>query len=75
MTTTKAAPRPRFLTTYEVAELLRKTVKFVRSEIEAGRLKAAYIGRTFLIKETDLDEYFEANYVKPSAQGRGEDHE
>lgn len=75
MTTTKAAPGPRYLTTYEVAELLHKRVRFVRSEIDAGRLKAAYIGRTFLIKETDLDEYFSANYFKPSAQGRGETHE
>lgn len=75
MTTTKAAPKLRYLTTCEVADALRKTVKFVRSEIEAGRLKAAYIGRTYLVSEADLREYFEANYVKPSTQCRGEIHE
>lgn len=75
MTTPEAAPKPRFLTTQEVADILRSTRKFIRSEIEAGALKASFIGRVFLIEADDLEEYINERRVKPSAQGRGEAHE
>lgn len=65
MTTTEAAPKPRFLTTQEVADILRTTRKFVRTEIESGALPAAMVGRVFLIEASALEKYIEDRRVKP----------
>ena len=65
MTTTEAAPKPRFLTTQEVADTLRATRKFVRMEIESGALPAAMVGRVYLVEAAALERYIEERRVKP----------
>lgn len=55
---------PRFLTPAEVAEILRCHVKTVRAEIKAGRLKAAQVGRAFIIDTVDLEAFIKSRTVK-----------
>ena len=50
--------------TYTVKEaegILRVNGKTVRSYIKAGRLKAAKIGRAWVIKKEDLEKFIEQN--------------
>ena len=63
----KATNTQRLLKVEEVAEILRATVFFVRSEIKAGKLIGAKIGRAFLVEATDLDKYINERKVKTSA--------
>ena len=46
-----------YLTTREVAKRLRVTVPTVQKFIRDGHLKAAKIGRTYLIDESDLRDF------------------
>lgn len=72
MNTSEAAPEQRFLTTQEVADILRASPKFVRTEIEAGALPAYCFGGNFKIEVADLEKYIQERRVKPSATSRGE---
>ncbi len=57
-----ATPRPRFLTPAEVAELLRVSPMTVYRLIKAGELRAARIGKSYRIREQDVDHYLEARF-------------
>lgn len=48
-----------FLTTAEVAKLLGCTPHTATTLVRTGAIKAAYIGRSYLIKRTDLDAFVE----------------
>ena len=56
------APRPRLLTPNEVAEALRVSSMTVYRLIKAGDLPAARIGRSFRIREDDVDAYLQARF-------------
>jgi excisionase family DNA binding protein len=52
-----SSPRPRFLTPAEVAEELRVSSMTVYRLIKSGELRAARIGKSFRIREEDVDAY------------------
>ena len=52
-----ASARPRFLTPAEVAEQLRVSSMTVYRLIKAGELRAVRIGRSFRLREDDVDAY------------------
>lgn len=54
----------RFFTPAEVAEILRCHVKTVREEIKAGHLKAARVGRAFIVDTIDLEAFIQMRKVK-----------
>ncbi len=56
------ASRPRLLTPNEVAELLRVSSMTVYRLIKAGDLPAARIGKSFRIREADVDAYLQARF-------------
>jgi len=56
------APRPRLLTPNEVAEALRVSSMTVYRLIKAGDLPAARIGKSFRIREDDVDAYLQARF-------------
>ncbi len=56
------ASRPRLLTPNEVAELLRVSAMTVYRLIKAGDLPAARIGKSFRIREADVDAYLQARF-------------
>lgn len=56
--------KKRFLTPIEVAEILRCHVKTVRAEIKAGHLKAARVGRAFIVETVDLEAFIKSRTVK-----------
>jgi excisionase family DNA binding protein len=52
-----SSARPRFLTPAEVAEELRVSSMTVYRLIKSGELRAARIGKSFRIREDDVDAY------------------
>jgi excisionase family DNA binding protein len=56
--------KARFLTVQEVAELLRVSSMTVYRLIKAGDLPAVRIGRSFRVRETDVDAYLESRYTQ-----------
>lgn len=54
----------RFMTVGEVAAALRVSTMTVYRLINAGELPAARIGRSFRIREQDLDVYLDARFTK-----------
>lgn len=54
----------RFLTVQEVAELMRVSSMTVYRLIKAGEMRAARVGRSFRIREADVDEYLERSYTQ-----------
>lgn len=46
-----------FLTTKEISEMLKVNVLTVRRWIDAGRLKAARLGKQYRVKKEDLDNF------------------
>ncbi len=57
-----AMTRPRFLTPAEVADLLRVSPMTVYRLIKAGDLRAARIGRSYRVREQDVDDYLQARF-------------
>jgi excisionase family DNA binding protein len=57
-----SAPRPRLLTPNEVAEQLRVSTMTVYRLIKAGDLRAARIGKSFRIREDDVDSYLQSRF-------------
>ena len=53
---------PRFLTPTEVAEQLRVSTMTVYRLIKAGELPAARIGKSYRLREDDVDAYLEARF-------------
>jgi excisionase family DNA binding protein len=57
-----AASPPRLLTPNEVAEQLRVSTMTVYRLIKAGDLRAARIGKSFRIREDDVDRYLQSRF-------------
>jgi excisionase family DNA binding protein len=54
--------RPRFLTPAEVADNLRVSAMTVYRLIKSGELRAARIGKSYRIREEDVDAYLSARF-------------
>jgi excisionase family DNA binding protein len=49
----------------EVAEILGVSVRTLRKYIKRGELRAVKIGRNYLVRPQDLDDFLEVNIVTP----------
>lgn len=54
----------RFMTVQEVADLMRVSSMTVYRLIKAGDLRAVRVGRSFRIREADVNEYLERSYTQ-----------
>lgn len=54
----------RFLTVQEVADLMRVSSMTVYRLIKSGELRAARVGRSFRVREDDVNAYLEASYTQ-----------
>lgn len=59
------APRSRFLTVSEVADLLRVSTMTVYRLIKANELSAVRIGKSYRVEEKAIDNYLAAQYEQP----------
>jgi excisionase family DNA binding protein len=57
-----SSARSRFLTPAEVADQLRVSSMTVYRLIRSGELRAARIGKSYRIREADVDAYLEARF-------------
>lgn len=55
--------RPRYLTVAEVALDMRVSTMTVYRLIKSGELAAVRVGKSYRIRETDLDLFLESRYV------------
>lgn len=53
----------RFLTVQEVADLMRVSSMTVYRLIKAGELAAVRVGRSFRVREADVDSYLASHYT------------
>ncbi len=60
----QSQPRARFLTAGEVADLLRVSTMTVYRLIKAGELPAARIGKSYRVREDDVDRYLASRYTE-----------
>jgi excisionase family DNA binding protein len=60
----QSSPRARFLTAGEVAEVLRVSTMTVYRLIKAGELPAARIGKSYRVREDDVDAYLASRYTQ-----------
>ncbi|HET9060905.1 MAG TPA: helix-turn-helix domain-containing protein [Acidimicrobiales bacterium] len=58
-----ARPRSRYVTVAEVADLLRVSNMTVYRLVQAGRLPAVRVGRSYRIREEDVDSYLADQYT------------
>ncbi len=56
--------RARFVTVAEVAELLRVSTMTVYRLIKAGRLPAVRVGKSYRVREDDVDRYLASTYTE-----------
>jgi excisionase family DNA binding protein len=56
--------KARFLTVQEVADLLRVSSMTVYRLIKAGDLPAVRVGRSFRVRDTDVDAYLSSRYTE-----------
>jgi excisionase family DNA binding protein len=56
--------RDRFATVAEVASLLRVSNMTVYRLVQAGQLPAVRVGRSYRIKEADVDRYLARQYTQ-----------
>lgn len=56
--------RSRFVTVAEVAELLRVSNMTVYRLVQAGQLPAVRVGRSYRIREDDVDRYLAGQYTQ-----------
>ncbi|MEP6758833.1 MAG: helix-turn-helix domain-containing protein [Actinomycetota bacterium] len=54
----------RLLTVNEVADLLRVSRMTVYRLIKEGQIKALRVGRSYRLREDDVDEYLSARYTE-----------
>ena len=54
--------RPRFLTVAEVAGILRVSTMTVYRLIKGGQLPAARVGKSYRVREEDVDRYLASSY-------------
>jgi excisionase family DNA binding protein len=57
--------KARFLTVQEVAELLRVSSMTVYRLIKAGDLPAVRVGRSFRVRDVDVEAYLGARFTQP----------
>lgn len=55
---------PRFLTALEVAERMRVSKMTVYRLIRSGKLPAVRVGKSFRVREEDVDKYLDSSYVR-----------
>jgi excisionase family DNA binding protein len=58
-----ARSRSRYVTVAEVADLLRVSNMTVYRLVQAGQLPAVRVGRSYRIREEDVDSYVAAQYT------------
>jgi excisionase family DNA binding protein len=56
--------RPRYVTVAEVADQLRVSNMTVYRLVQAGQLPAIRVGRSYRIREEDVDKYLSAQYTQ-----------
>ena len=56
--------RARFLTAAEVASLLRVSTMTVYRLIKAGELAAVRVGKSYRVREDDVDRYLASRYTQ-----------
>jgi len=56
--------RSRFFTVAEVAAVLRVSTMTVYRLIKAGELRAVRVGRSYRLREDDVDGYLEQRYTE-----------
>jgi excisionase family DNA binding protein len=61
---TSSPSGPRFLTALEVAERMRVSKMTVYRLIRAGKIPAVRVGKSFRVREDDLDKYLDSSYVR-----------
>jgi len=54
----------RFMTVQEVADLMRVSSMTVYRLIKSGDLRAVRVGRSFRVREGDVNEYLERSYTQ-----------
>ena len=58
----QSSARPRFLTVAEVANMLRVSTMTVYRLIKGGQLPAARVGKSYRVREEDVDRYLANSY-------------
>jgi excisionase family DNA binding protein len=61
---TTSAPRGRFLTVAEVAQLMRVSTMTVYRLLKAGDLASVRVGKSYRIREDDVDAYLAKRYTE-----------
>jgi excisionase family DNA binding protein len=56
--------KARFLTVQEVAQLMRVSSMTVYRLIRAGDLAAVRVGRSFRVRDVDVDTYLQSRYTQ-----------
>jgi excisionase family DNA binding protein len=56
--------KARFLTVQEVAELMRVSSMTIYRLIKSGELPAVRVGRSFRVRDVDVDAYLESRYTE-----------
>jgi excisionase family DNA binding protein len=57
-------PRPRFVTVGEVADQLRVSNMTVYRLVQSGQLAAVRVGRSYRIREDDVDRFLAGQYTQ-----------
>jgi excisionase family DNA binding protein len=61
---TAFAPRARFLTVAEVAQMMRVSTMTVYRLLKAGDLASVRVGKSYRIREDDVDAYLAKRYTE-----------
>lgn len=64
MARTTSPGGPRFLTALEVAERMRVSKMTVYRLIKTGKLRAVRIGKTYRVRDEDVEAYLDSSYVR-----------
>lgn len=64
MASSLSSSGPRFLTALEVAERMRVSKMTVYRLIRSGKLPAVRVGKSFRVREEDVDKYLDSSYVR-----------
>jgi excisionase family DNA binding protein len=59
-----AQAQPRFLTVAEVAQIMRVSTMTVYRLIKAGELASVRVGKSYRIRQDDLDKYVAKGYTE-----------
>ena len=57
-------PKAKFLTVAEVASMMRVSTMTVYRLIKAGELVSVRVGKSYRIKEDDVDRYLASRYIE-----------